>query len=123
MNLIYLVKVFFYYFLIDLRLKGINRTGNLLVPNQDYCLFEDWINPILDQMWKEQMENGTIWSPSKLINRLGKEINNPESVYYWCYKVFFLNINYRMIFLFIVLLLQMVVLVICYSFNHIEKKD
>lgn len=69
------------------------------------------------------MENGTIWSPSKLINRLGKEINNPESVYYWCYKVFFLNINYRMIFLFIVLLLQMAVLVICYSSNLIEKKD
>lgn len=30
---------------------------------------------------------GIIWSPSKVINRLGKEINNPESIYYWAYKV------------------------------------
>jgi deoxyhypusine synthase len=29
---------------------------------------------------------GTVWTPSKVIHRLGKEINNPESVYYWCYK-------------------------------------
>ena len=27
------------------------------------------------------------WTPSKLVDRLGKEINNPESVYYWCHKV------------------------------------
>jgi len=28
-----------------------------------------------------------VWTPSKLIARLGREIDNPESVYYWCYKV------------------------------------
>ena len=42
--------------------------------------------PCLDQMLKEQNEKGEIWSPSKIIYRLGKEINNEESVYYWCYK-------------------------------------
>uniref|UniRef100_A0A8C2EBF5 Deoxyhypusine synthase n=1 Tax=Cyprinus carpio TaxID=7962 RepID=A0A8C2EBF5_CYPCA len=26
------------------------------------------------------------WAPSKMIHRLGKEINNPDSVYYWAYK-------------------------------------
>lgn len=30
---------------------------------------------------------GVRWTPSKVIHRLGKEINNPESVYYWAYKV------------------------------------
>lgn len=30
---------------------------------------------------------GTHWTPSKMIQRLGKEINNPESVCYWAYKV------------------------------------
>lgn len=39
-----------------LREKGINRIGNLLVPNDNYCKFEDWIMPILDQMLKEQKE-------------------------------------------------------------------
>ena len=38
----------------ELRKKGINRIGNLLVPNDTYCKFEDWITPILDQMKKEQ---------------------------------------------------------------------
>lgn len=30
---------------------------------------------------------GVVWSPSKMIARMGKEINNPDSVYYWAYKV------------------------------------
>ncbi|XP_030646042.1 deoxyhypusine synthase [Chanos chanos] len=70
----------------ELRQSGINRIGNLLVPNENYCKFEDWVTPILDQMVLEQQTEGTRWTPSKLIHRLGKEINNPESVYYWCYK-------------------------------------
>ncbi|CCI49771.1 unnamed protein product [Albugo candida] len=68
-----------------LRRRGINRIGNLLVPNANYCKFEDWITPILDQMVLEQKE-GVVWSPSSFIHRLGKEIDNEESVYYWCYK-------------------------------------
>ncbi|KAJ8345848.1 hypothetical protein SKAU_G00300410 [Synaphobranchus kaupii] len=70
----------------ELRERGINRIGNLLVPNENYCKFEDWLTPILDQIVLEQKTEGTHWTPSKLINRLGKEINNPESVYYWAYK-------------------------------------
>lgn len=63
---------------------------------------------------------GIIWSPSKVINRLGKEINNPESIYYWAYKVLsilFYNLYrakliiilliQRIIFQYIVQLLQM----------------
>lgn len=42
----------------DLRLKGINRIGNLLVPNDNYCKFEDWLMPILDQMLLEQKNRG-----------------------------------------------------------------
>ena len=41
--------------------------------------------PILDAMRDEQ-DQGTIWTPSKMIHRFGKEINDPSSVYYWCYK-------------------------------------
>lgn len=70
----------------ELRQRGINRIGNLLVPNDNYCKFEDWLIPILDQMLLEQNTEGTRWTPSKMINRLGKEINNPDSVYYWAYK-------------------------------------
>lgn len=70
----------------ELRLKGINRIGNMLVPNSNYCKFEDWIMAILDQMKVEQDRDGTNWTPSKMIHRFGREINNPSSVYYWAYK-------------------------------------
>lgn len=70
----------------DLRPKGINRIGNLLVPNENYCKFEDWLMPILDQMLVEQNTEGINWTPSKMIARLGKEIDDPNSVYYWAYK-------------------------------------
>lgn len=68
-----------------LRRKGINRIGNLLAPNDNYCLFEDWICPILEKMHDEQEQDKVVWTPSKMIHRFGKEINNPESVCYWAY--------------------------------------
>ncbi|KAJ8583764.1 Deoxyhypusine synthase [Rhizopogon salebrosus TDB-379] len=70
----------------DLRRRGMNRIGNLVVPNDNYCKFEDWLLPILDTMLDEQRATGEVWSPSSFIRRLGKEINNEESVYYWAYK-------------------------------------
>ncbi|CBI15600.3 hypothetical protein VitviT2T_025736 [Vitis vinifera] len=69
-----------------LRSKGLNRIGNLLVPNDNYCKFEDWIIPIFDQMLKEQTSENVLWTPSKVIARLGKEINNESSYLYWAYK-------------------------------------
>jgi deoxyhypusine synthase len=59
----------------DLRRRGMNRIGNLVVPNDNYCKFEDWLTPILDAMLEEQRAGGGVW------------INNEESVYYWAYKV------------------------------------
>jgi len=72
---------------VDLRKQGLNRIGNLVVPNQNYCEFENWLLPILDSMLEEQLSGAVkSWTPSTMIHRLGKEINNEESVYYWCYK-------------------------------------
>ncbi|KAK0127932.1 Deoxyhypusine synthase [Cadophora gregata f. sp. sojae] len=77
----------------ELRSKGLNRIGNLIVPNNNYCLFEDWVIPILDTMLAEQeasksnpLDEQVNWTPSKVIHRLGKEINDERSVYYWAYK-------------------------------------
>ncbi|RUS18282.1 hypothetical protein BC937DRAFT_88959 [Endogone sp. FLAS-F59071] len=44
----------------DLRKKGLNRIGNLLVPNDNYCKFEDWVVPILDKMLEEQKEKVSV---------------------------------------------------------------
>lgn len=85
-----------------LREQGLNRIGNLLVPNDNYCKFEEWIVPILDTMLEEQDEYVTkhgdscleanpdidspIWTPSKMIDRFGREINDESSVLYWAHK-------------------------------------
>nr|XP_051178456.1 deoxyhypusine synthase-like isoform X3 [Lolium perenne] len=68
-----------------LRSKGLNRIGNLLVPNDNYCKFENWIMPIFDKMLQEQSSEN-VWTPSKVIARLGKEINDEGSYLYWAYK-------------------------------------
>lgn len=82
-----------------LRDQGLNRIGNLLVPNDNYCKFEEWIVPVLDKVLEEQeaameklglqglnADSDAIWTPSRLIDRLGKEINDESSVLYWAHK-------------------------------------
>lgn len=69
-----------------LRKKGLNRIGNLLVPNDNYCKFEDWVMPILDEALEIQKSKGTIFAPSTLIQLLGERINNEDSIYYWAAK-------------------------------------
>ena len=39
------------------RKHGMNRIGNIIAPNDGYCMFEDWFQPILEEMLKEQKEN------------------------------------------------------------------
>ena len=81
----------------QLRARGMNRIGNLIVPNSNYCAFEDWVVPILDKMLEEQEasridssidedEDRLVWTPSKVIHRLGREIDDPRSICYWAYK-------------------------------------
>jgi deoxyhypusine synthase len=64
----------------ELRDKGINRAGNILIPNSRYVKFEKWLLPILERNENE------IKTPSDLIRLIGKEINNKESIYYWANK-------------------------------------
>ena len=76
---------------VELRGKGINRIGNLLVPNRNYCLFEDWFSPLLDAMQDEQeaaakTDEPFYWSPSSMIHRMGQHVDNKESICYWAWK-------------------------------------
>ena len=43
--------------------------------------------PILNKMTDEQEADKVVWTPSTMIERLGREIDNEESIYYWCAKV------------------------------------
>jgi len=70
----------------ELHESGINRIGNLLVPNDNYCKFEDWMTPIMKEMLEIQKEKKKVWTASKMIKFMGKKIDNKDSIYYWCYK-------------------------------------
>lgn len=69
-----------------LREDGVNRTGNIFVPNSRYVKFEKFMTPILEKIYKEQKETGKVISVSEFIKILGKDINNEESILYWCWK-------------------------------------
>lgn len=69
-----------------LRKKGINRIGNMYVPNENYCDFEDFFAPLIENMEKKQIEENYNWTPSKVIDLLGSSIKDENSVYHWCHK-------------------------------------
>jgi deoxyhypusine synthase len=67
----------------SLRAKGLNRAGNLLIPNENYCAFEDWVMPLLDAMHAEQATRVAPWSPSSVIRRLGEAMDHDDSICSW----------------------------------------
>lgn len=52
-----------------LRSNGMNRAGNVLIPNDNYCVFEDWLNPILDECLDEQLKVSNIDKLSEIDNQ------------------------------------------------------
>ena len=70
----------------ELRNKGINRAGNIFIPNSRYCAFEEFIIPIFEDIYSEQKRTGKIITPRELIWKLGEKIDNKESIYYWAWK-------------------------------------
>ena len=41
---------------IELNEKGINRVGNLYIPNESYVKFEDLVKPMLTEVYKKKKE-------------------------------------------------------------------
>lgn len=68
-----------------LRARGINRTGNILVPNDRYIEFEKIFTPLLHKLFTEQKESGKIATPTEICKRLG-ELGDGTSVLYWAAK-------------------------------------
>jgi deoxyhypusine synthase len=66
------------------RLEGKNRTGNMVVPNENYTHFEEWFSEHYDSMVRMQKEEGAIFGPSDVVQYLGERIGSAESVYHHC---------------------------------------
>ena len=70
----------------ELRKNAINRVGNILIPNNNYVEFEEFVMPVLEEMEKEQKSSGKIYSPYEIVWKLGEKIHNEESICYWAWK-------------------------------------
>lgn len=87
-----------------LRAHGLNRVGNVLIPNENYFEFEKWMTEFLTDIVDDKFEDTdtgeiegigsgyrrvsgiSVISPSRFIRELGKKISSEDSVYYWAYK-------------------------------------
>lgn len=70
----------------ELRKRGINRIGNIFVSNNRYVEFEEFLQPILEELYLEQKKSGNGITSSQLIWKLGEKINDEKSIYYWAWK-------------------------------------
>jgi len=67
-----------------LRKKGINRLGNVLVPNESYgIIIEKKMQVLLQSLWKEGVKEV---SSSQLCREIGQRICNESSILYWAAK-------------------------------------
>jgi len=71
----------------ELHKQGINRLGNIFIPNKCYGkILEDKMQPILKELYKTKSK----WSTRELIwefgKHLDKEKNKEDSIIYWAWK-------------------------------------
>jgi deoxyhypusine synthase len=68
----------------ELHKEGINRLGNVLVPNESYgVVIEKKMQSLLQSLWKENIKE---ISTHQLCYEIGKRICNESSILYWAAK-------------------------------------
>jgi deoxyhypusine synthase len=70
----------------ELHKKGINRIGNIFVPNDRYETLENLLQGFFREMLKKQKAGKKLLSPSGLIFELGKTVTDQNSILYWATK-------------------------------------
>lgn len=66
----------------ELKKAGMNRIGNILVADEQYCDFEDFHTAFLKKAHAEQR----MMAPSEYIRRLGISVSDKQSYLYWAAK-------------------------------------
>lgn len=71
----------------ELHKRGINRLGNIFIPNECYGkILEEKMQPILGELYKSKQK----WSTKELVWEFGKQIekedNHEDSIIYWAWK-------------------------------------
>jgi deoxyhypusine synthase len=80
-------KYYHGHFLMDdaeLHRQGVNRLGNILVPNESYgIVLEQKMQPILKELWQSGKRE---FSTKEIIWEFGRRVNDKKSILYWCAK-------------------------------------
>lgn len=63
----------------ELHRKGINRLGNVLIPNDRYVFLEKKMQGIFSALLKRKES----WTPSELIGEIGKSLQDKSSFMHW----------------------------------------
>ena len=62
--------------------KGVNRLGNILIPNDRYLFLEKFMQPLFADL--DSMKHS--WAPSEIIHEIGKKLSSEDSFLYWAAK-------------------------------------
>ncbi len=80
-------KYYHGHFLMDdaqLHRQGVNRLGNILVPNESYgIILEQKMQPILIELWDSGQHE---FSTKEIVWEFGKRLKDEKSILYWCAK-------------------------------------
>ncbi|USG99456.1 deoxyhypusine synthase [Thermococcus argininiproducens] len=76
----------------EMREKGINRIGNIFVPNDRYIEFEKYMIPFFERLLEIERREGRPLTASEVIYELGRYMDEKlgkekeKSIIYWAYK-------------------------------------
>jgi deoxyhypusine synthase len=64
--------------------EGVNRLGNVFIPNESYgIILENKMKPVLQELWETGKKE---WSTRELAMEFGKRVDDEDSILYWCAK-------------------------------------
>ncbi len=64
---------------------GVNRTGNIFIPNDRYTYFDQFMQKFFEKLYARQQE-GMVFCPHTFNRELGREISDERSFLYWAAK-------------------------------------
>ncbi len=68
---------------VELHRRGINRLGNVLVPNESYGeVIESFMMPVLEELYRKKKE----WGGRELIHEIAGRIKDENSILYWAHR-------------------------------------
>ncbi|MDD2531427.1 MAG: deoxyhypusine synthase [Candidatus ainarchaeum sp.] len=73
-----------------LRGDGVNRTGNIFIPSERYCWYEEFMHKVMDEVYSEFKKTSVIITSDRIIKEIGRKLesekNKEESFVYWAIK-------------------------------------